>query len=999
MSASAIRRSLPALIGLFFYAAALVALPGLAGLLLTDDGDATRGVWFGEPPTAAWSAVYPLGVNVALERYQTTEELRRVLELIQAGGFRWIRQTFPWAQIEPRPGRYDWATWDRIVQMHKASGSILIAVLDTSPAWARESMDADNPHAPPRDFEDYFDFVRAFVARYGDQIDFYQVWDEPNIYPHWGERSVDPRAYVDMLRSAATAIRQGDPSAVVLSAGLAPNIEEGGPNMSDALFLQEMYEAGARSYFDILAIQPYGFWSGPEDRRAELSLTNFSRAILLRQVMERNRDGDKAIFAVEFGWNALPAVWAGRPSLWGSDAESLQARRTLAALERAQREWPWMGAMLIAHLQPNAPLDDPVWGFALLDSSGHPRLLYRELATWSGGAGGTVPFYPGAYSIHDPAYAPVQWWADLDRGSLVFDFWGTRVDLKVQPPFTAESTLDSLPARQVVVEGSSVGKVTLAAGLPAGVHTLRLAVSKGEVTAVTVQREANLVPLLASLGLILVASLMVSWRSLRLLASAPMRELAAELDRRYEEIPEVVQAALLGGAILAYYYTPNNALSLAWLVVVGLLIYLRLDGGLIYVTFSIPFFLLPKSLGGKAFALVEILTLMCFLAWGVRSLIRSLANPQGSIIAAPAGFGGRLSWPLLQTQVIAWLRTFNSLDAAVIFFSIAAVFSLPIAENFGVAAREFRVVILEPILFYWMVRSVPRANHRRLLDALIWAGVAVSCVGLYQYFVSGDVITAEGVRRIKAFYGSPNNLALFLVRVAPVALAFALGSSGMRRRWFCAAASALLLIAMMLTYSRGALFLGLPVGLLALGALRGRRTLMASLAGVALLAGLALLAARPERVASLVDLNQGTTFRRLKLWEASLEMLADHPWFGVGLDNFLYIYPRYLKAEAAQEPDLSHPHNLILHWWLSLGLPGVIALVWFMSEFARRGLRLYRGLRDPTARLIVLALLASMAGSLAHGLVDQSYFLVDLAFVFFLSLGMVRRMERLEYSG
>ena len=231
------------------------------------------------------------------------------------------------------------------------------------------------------------------------------------------------------------------------------------------------------------------------------------------------------------------------------------------------------------------------------------------------------------------------------------------------------------------------------------------------------------------------------------------------------------------------------------------------------------------------------------------------------------------------------------------------------------------------------------------------------------------------------------------MRVVPLALAFAIASRDARRRGLYGAALAILLGALLLTYSRGALFLGLPTGLLVWGALRGRRALLTSAAAVALVAGVALLAAGPGRVASLLNPDEGTTFRRLKLWEASVEMLADHPWLGVGLDNFLYQYPRYVRPEAAQEPDLSHPHNLVLHWWLSLGLPGVIALLWLGGEFARRGLRLYRTSGDPQIRLIALALLASMGAGLAHGLVDQSYFLVDLAFVFFLSLGIVRREE------
>jgi O-antigen ligase len=100
-----------------------------------------------------------------------------------------------------------------------------------------------------------------------------------------------------------------------------------------------------------------------------------------------------------------------------------------------------------------------------------------------------------------------------------------------------------------------------------------------------------------------------------------------------------------------------------------------------------------------------------------------------------------------------------------------------------------------------------------------------------------------------------------------------------------------------------------------------------------------------------------------------------------------------MLAEAWQEPDLSHPHNIILDWWTRLGVLGVGALIWLEVGFYRLGLRLYGSLEDRELRALVLGLMASMVDFLAHGLIDNSFFLVDLAFVFFLSLGIVRRLE------
>ena len=253
---------------------------------------------------------------------------------------------------------------------------------------------------------------------------------------------------------------------------------------------------------------------------------------------------------------------------------------------------------------------------------------------------------------------------------------------------------------------------------------------------------------------------------------------------------------------------------------------------------------------------------------------------------------------------------------------------------------------------------------------------------------------AEGVRRIRGVYGSPNNLSLFLGRIVPVLLAVAVFGTG-RRQLLYGLASLPVMVCLFLTYSRGAWLLGLPAAILFLGAVKGRRALGAALAAV--VAGiLALLPlAGLERLTSLFDFQGGTTFRRLKLWEATVHMIRDHPLFGVGLDNFLYQYPRYMLPEAWQEPDLSHPHNLIFDWWTRLGVLGVVALLWLEVAFFKVGWRLHRQLREADLRLLALGLMASMVDFLAHGLVDHSFFLVDLAFVFCLTLGVMRRMERL----
>ena len=117
-------------------------------------------------------------------------------------------------------------------------------------------------------------------------------------------------------------------------------------------------------------------------------------------------------------------------------------------------------------------------------------------------------------------------------------------------------------------------------------------------------------------------------------------------------------------------------------------------------------------------------------------------------------------------------------------------------------------------------------------------------------------------------------------------------------------------------------------------------------------------------------------------------MLGEQPLLGVGLDNFLYRYPAYVPANVVLEPNLSHPHNLVLQFWLQLGLLGLVAIAWLLGIFVARALPAARGGCDPAERILAVGALASMTDFAVHGLIDNSYFLVDTAFIFWLTLAI-----------
>ena len=92
-----------------------------------------------------------------------------------------------------------------------------------------------------------------------------------------------------------------------------------------------------------------------------------------------------------------------------------------------------------------------------------------------------------------------------------------------------------------------------------------------------------------------------------------------------------------------------------------------------------------------------------------------------------------------------------------------------------------------------------------------------------------------------------------------------------------------------------------------------------------------------------------------------------------------------MLPSAWQEPNLNHPHNLLLDWWTRLGIPGLLlGLTWLgLGTWS-----VWRWLRRGPERALALGVLAAIAAGLAHGLIDVSYALPELMIVWVLLFGL-----------
>ncbi len=330
--------------------------------------------------------VNPWGTNAFLHKEVEFWKKEKTLEMARDAGIKWIKQQFPWEEIEQgRKGEFfdqtwqkpTWEKYDEIVDLAEEFDLKLIARVDRTPLWARQPGAA--PEAPPPNFADFGDFLAVLAERYKGRIAHYQLWNEPNLAHEWGNPP-DPKGYVDLLRSGYQRLKEVDPSIKVLAAPLAITLERSPRAMVELDFLEEMYQHGAGAYFDIMSANAYGL-EFPPIAEPDPNVLNFRRVELLRAVMERNNDSDKAVWFNEYGWNASPADMAAEKLIWRRVTEEEQAEWTVEGIRYGRSHWPWAGVFCIWYLRQvgDIPPTSSEYYFRMIDPEFTPRLVYKEV--------------------------------------------------------------------------------------------------------------------------------------------------------------------------------------------------------------------------------------------------------------------------------------------------------------------------------------------------------------------------------------------------------------------------------------------------------------------------------------------------------------------------------------------------------------------------------------------------------------------------------------------
>jgi hypothetical protein len=300
------------------------------------------------------------------------ERVERELDGMAAAGVCWVRIDIDWSRIQPTAEEFVWEPTDRAVFGARDRGMQVLGLIGYTPRWARPEGTSDKH--PPSDFADFAEFAAEVTRRYQPAgVHTWEIWNEPNIDVFW-QPAPDPVEYVRLLRAGAQAIREQDPSAFIVTAGLSPAADDG-TDIAPLTFLDAMYQGGAAGAFDAVGFHPYSYPSSPvEDEPLNHFVTVTPE---LRQLMEAHGDGSTPIWATEYG---APTGTNDR-----AVSRDDQARHLSDAIDQ-WNEWEWTGPLFIYSWRDRGT--DPAdreQNFGLVDHKDEPKPALHALLAITGG--------------------------------------------------------------------------------------------------------------------------------------------------------------------------------------------------------------------------------------------------------------------------------------------------------------------------------------------------------------------------------------------------------------------------------------------------------------------------------------------------------------------------------------------------------------------------------------------------------------------------------------
>lgn len=281
----------------------------------------------------------------------------------------------------------------------------------------------------------------------------------------------------------------------------------------------------------------------------------------------------------------------------------------------------------------------------------------------------------------------------------------------------------------------------------------------------------------------------------------------------------------------------------------------------------------------------------------------------------------------------------------------------------------------------------------------VLAGTLVSLYGIYQYFYydpgsAGAWIDSDKfsdiTNRVYSTLGNPNVLGEYLILITPFSFACVLTAKTWPKRLLYLAITALMLLCMLFTSSRGG-WLGILFAAAIFAVMLDARLLLVGLVGL-----VALYFILPDwvitRFTSIGDFTDSSTSYRVYIWLGTISMLKDY-WLsgiGPGITAFNTIYPAYSYNTIAAP----HAHNLFLQLTSDAGIIGLLLFLMVILSYYRMAFGAFSREKDRPTRVYLIAAVSAVSGFLLQGVTDYSFYNHRVALFFWVVIALGSILSR-----
>lgn len=345
----------------------------------------------------------------------------------------------------------------------------------------------------------------------------------------------------------------------------------------------------------------------------------------------------------------------------------------------------------------------------------------------------------------------------------------------------------------------------------------------------------------------------------------------------------------------------------------------------------------PTPASGLAFGGLVAFTVIMLIAPQTTFPVLAVFRP--ALLAAAVAIGAYLLHRLVRREPL--IRPAPELALAVLLLWWAAL-TLPMSLWVGGSIDLLLSLYIKTLLIFALLCHVVDTPRRLKVLAAWLTGLSVpmAYTGVTQ-FLSGEFL-ATGTQRIQGFEAAlthnPNDLALMLNLLMPLALALLLHAGRGWMRVLLAGIVLLQLAGIVLTFSRsGFVTLAVVVALQLYRLARGGRLAVAAAVVMLLLLAVPLLpGGYVDRLATIVDTSADQTGSAQARWSdmaAAAGYIARNPIVGAGLGMDI------LALNEIRGPLWTQVHDVYLQYGVDLGLPGMLLFTLLLLSAIRSAAR------------------------------------------------------------